>query len=77
MPNSIAEIKELLNSHIGQQVKVKVQAGRKRVKTLSGTLSKTYPAIFIVHLNGEGDDLQRVSYTYADLLTHNVSLIFE
>ena len=77
MPNSIAEIKELLNNRIGQQVVVKVQAGRKRVKTLHGTLSKTYPAIFIVHLDGEGDDLQRVSYTYADLLTHNVSLAFE
>ena len=47
MPNSIAEIKELLNNRIGQQVVVKVQAGRKRVKTLHGTLSKTYPAIFI------------------------------
>ena len=77
MPNSIAEIKELLNARIGQKVMVKVQAGRKRVNTLHGTLSKAYPAIFIVHLNNDGDDLQRVSYTYADLLTHNVSLAFE
>lgn len=77
MPNSIAEIKDLLSSRIGQQVEVKVQAGRKRVKTLHGTLSKTYPAIFIVHLNSDGDGLQRVSYTYADLLTRNVTLAFK
>ncbi len=76
MPNNIAEIKDLLNSRIGQQVEVTVQAGRKRVKTLHGTLSKTYPAIFIVHLD-DSDDLRRVSYTYADLLTHNVVLAFE
>lgn len=76
MPNNIAEIKDLLNSRIGQQVEVTVQAGRKRVKTLHGTLSKTYPAIFIVHLD-DGDDLRRVSYTYADLLTRNVALAFE
>lgn len=77
MPNSIAEIKELLNARIGQKVMVKVRAGRKRVNTLHGTLAKTYPAIFIVHLNSSEDDLQRVSYTYTDLLTHNVSLAFE
>ena len=77
MQNSIADIKEFLTARIGQKVMVKVQAGRKRVNTLHGTLSKTYPAIFIVHLNNDGDDLQRVSYTYADLLTHNVSLAFE
>lgn len=76
MPNSIDEIKELLNARLGQDVTVKVQAGRKRVNTLHGTLSKTYPAIFIVHLN-DGDELQRVSYTYTDLLIHNVSLTFE
>lgn len=77
MPNSITEIKELLNARVGQSVMVKAQAGRKRVNTFHGTLSKTYPAIFIVHLdNGEGS-LQRVSYTYTDLLTHNVSLAFE
>lgn len=77
MPNSIAEIKESLDARVGQRVMVTVQAGRKRVNTLHGTLSKTYPAIFIVHLNNSDDDLQRVSYTYTDLLTHNVSLAFE
>ncbi|MGN1279206.1 MAG: Veg family protein [Limosilactobacillus sp.] len=77
MPNNIPEIKQLLTSRIGQPVEVKVQAGRKRVKTVHGALSKTYPAIFIVHLNGDGDSLQRVSYTYTDLLTQNVSLTFE
>lgn len=77
MPDSIAEIKQHLDDRLGQNVEVKVQAGRKRVETVYGTLSKTYPAVFVVHLNGGQNSLQRVSYSYADLLTKNVSLNFK
>jgi uncharacterized protein Veg len=77
VPDSITEIKQHLDDRLGQNVEVKVQTGRKRVETVYGTLSKTYPAVFVVHLKGGQNSLQRVSYSYADLLTKNVSLNFE
>ena len=76
MPNSITEIKQLLDARVGQKVLVTVQTSRKRVNQVRGTLAQTYPAIFVVHLSDEQDSLQRVSYSYTDLLTKNVALEF-
>lgn len=53
MPNSIVEIKKKLDERIGEHVLVKAQAGRKRITTHHGILSKTYPAVFVIHLNDE------------------------
>lgn len=77
MPNSIVEIKKKLDDRLGEHILVKAQAGRKRITTHHGTLSKTYPAVFVVHLNDEQGSLDRVSYSYTDLLTKNISIAFE
>lgn len=77
MPESIVEIKKELDDRIGQPVLVKAQAGRKRIATHRGILSKTYPAIFVIHLQDDNGSLDRISYSYTDLLTHNISLAFE
>lgn len=77
MPDSIVEIKKKLDDRIGEHVLVKAQAGRKRITTHHGILSKTYPAVFIVHLNDDKGMLDRVSYSYTDLLTRNISIAFD
>lgn len=77
MPKSIAEIKEELEGRIGQRVLVTAQAGRKRVAKHQGVLSKTYPAIFVVHVNEGRGEISRISYSYTDLLTQNISIDFE
>ena len=75
MPNSIVEIKKKLDERIGEHVLVKAQA--KRITTHHGILSKTYPAVFVIHLNDEQGTLDRVSYSYTDLLTRNISIAFD
>lgn len=77
MPESIVEIKKKLDGRIGAHVLVKAQAGRKRIATHHGILSKTYPAVFVIHLNDDEGALQRISYSYTDLLTRNISLAFD
>jgi uncharacterized protein Veg len=78
VPDSIVEIKKKLDDRIGSHVLVKAQAGRKRIATHHGVLSKTYPAVFVIHLNGDDEgSLQRISYSYTDLLTRNISLAFD
>lgn len=77
MPKTILEIKQELEDRIGQRVMVTAQAGRKRVAKHHGILSKTYPAIFVVHVNEGQGEISRVTYSYTDLLTQNISIDFE
>lgn len=77
MPDTIIKIKKKLDDRIGEPVLVKAQAGRKRVATHYGILSKTYPAVFVIHLSDDEGSLERVSYSYTDLLTHNISITFD
>lgn len=39
-------------------------------------LKETYPSVFIVELDQDKHNFERVSYTYADVLTENVHVSF-
>ena len=38
---------------------------------------ETYPSVFIVELDQDKHNFERVSYTYTDVLTENVQVSFE
>lgn len=42
-----------------------------------GVLKETYPSVFIVELDQDKHNFERVSYTYTDVLTENVQVSFE
>ena len=42
-----------------------------------GVLKETYPSVFIVELDQDKHNFERVSYTYTDVLTKNVQVSFE
>ncbi|WKF85292.1 Veg family protein [Lacticaseibacillus pantheris] len=77
MPITLASIKNKLDSKIGEQITVVAQAGRKKVTRRNGILRETFPAIFVVELNQEENDFERVSYSYADLLTKSIEISFD
>ena len=74
---TLNSIKADLDSHIGESLVVVAQAGRKKVTRRRGTLTKTYHAVFVVDLDQEQNNFERVSYSYTDLLTKNIELEFE
>lgn len=76
MPMSLIDIKEKLDSHIGESLVVVAQAGRKKVTRRKGVLTKTYRAVFVVDLDQNQNNFERVSYSYTDLLTKNIELEF-
>lgn len=76
MPNSIATIKHELDDHVGQELTIIAQAGRKRVTRRHGTLKETYPAVFVVDLNQDENSFEHVSYSYADVLTKTIEIEF-
>lgn len=77
MPMSLMAIKEKLDNHLGQELIVIAQAGRKKVIRRKGVLKKTYPAVFVVDLDQQQNNFERVSYSYTDLLTKDIELDFD
>lgn len=76
MPITIASIKHQLDDHLGQSLTVVAQAGRKKVTRRKGTLRETFPAVFVVELDQDENNFERVSYSYTDLLTKTIQLEF-
>lgn len=76
MTVSILSIKEELENKIGSRITLVAQTGRKRQTERSGILSETYPSVFIVNLDQDENAFERVSYSYADILTKSVEVQF-
>ncbi|KRL83330.1 hypothetical protein FC32_GL000579 [Ligilactobacillus apodemi DSM 16634 = JCM 16172] len=51
--------------------------GRKKVTKRHGILRETFPAVFIVELSHEENAVERVSYSYTDVLTNSIVLDFD
>lgn len=73
---TIMEIKKGLEGQIGKRLKLTANGGRRKTISRSGVLSETYPAVFVVELDKEENAFERVSYSYADVLTEAVEINF-
>lgn len=67
-------IREDLNECLGTQLKVKANKGRKIVIENTAVLEETYPHVFVVRVETKTAPCQRVSYSYADIITKTVEL---
>ena len=72
---SLAMIKKLVESNVGQKVKLKANRGRKKSYIKEGIISDTYRNIFTVQVDSGTRTVQTLSYTYSDVLTSNVELV--
>lgn len=73
---TLNEIKKGLESKIGQRLKLTANGGRRKTVIRSGVLSETYPSVFVVELDQDENAFERVSYSYADVLTEAVEINF-
>ena len=71
---TIATIKKDIETHIGDKVTLKANGGRKKVLVNDGVLESAYPSIFVIRL--ESDTQRTVTYSYSDVLTKTVQLVF-
>lgn len=76
MPNELSEIKTYLENRVGEEISVTVQMGRKKKKERKGILKETYRSVFVVDLNQDENDFDRISYSYRDVLTNTIELEF-
>ncbi|WP_170005969.1 biofilm formation stimulator Veg [Bacillus fonticola] len=77
MPKTLADIKQTLDSHLGKKLMLKANGGRRKTIERSGVLAETYPSVFVIELDQDENSFERVSYSYADVLTQTVQLTFE
>nr|WP_207717204.1 Veg family protein [Clostridium acetobutylicum] len=70
----MASIKASIENHVGEKVTLKSNGGRKKIVVNNGVIEKTYPSIFVVRL--ESDTQRTVTYSYSDVLTKSVQIVF-
>ncbi len=73
---TLLEIKQGLEDQIGRRLRLKANRGRRKTIERSGVLAETYPSVFVVELDQDENAFERVSYSYADVLTESVELSF-
>jgi uncharacterized protein Veg len=76
MAKKLTEIKLTLDGNLGRRLKVKANSGRRKTTERFGVLAETYPSVFVVELDQQENAFERVSYSYADILTETVELDF-
>ena len=74
MPKSILDIKNSIDCHLGNRIVPKANGGRKKTIERSG-FKRNISICFIVELDQDKHNFERVSYTYTDVLTENTSFI--
>ncbi len=72
--NKIAAIKKDIENHVGEKVTLKANGGRRKILVNRGIIEKTYPSIFVIRL--ENDTHRTVTYSYSDVLTKTVQLVY-
>ena len=72
--NTLSIIKRDIESHVGEKVVLKANGGRRKVLVNNGILEKTYPSIFVIRL--DSDTQRTVTYSYSDVLTNTVQIVF-
>lgn len=74
MAKTLDEIKQSLKENLGQDVTIKANGGRKKMIERSGHIESVYPCVFTVKLDRDKYPVERMSYSYTDVLTETVQL---
>jgi uncharacterized protein Veg len=72
---TLSSIRKDIEGHIGEKVILRANGGRRKVLVNNGVLESVYPSIFVIRL--ETDTQRTVTYSYSDVLTKTVQLVFK
>jgi uncharacterized protein Veg len=76
MGKTLTDIKKSLDGNLGRRLTLKANGGRRKTIERCGVLAETYPSVFVIELDQDENSFERVSYSYADVLTETVQLTF-
>lgn len=67
---TIDSAKDYVESLVGQNVDLKVNRGRNKIKRYKGVVSEAHPNVFVVKL--DDDVFDRISCTYTDIVCGSI-----
>ncbi len=68
---SLESVKNQINLLKGKEINLKVNEGRKKIKTFNGKVDKVYPSVFSVTILGGG----LKTFSYSDVLCGDVEIL--
>lgn len=71
MAQTLESIREIVCQHKGLEVSYKAANGRRKMEERNGVIKDVYPSLFTVYIESQQST---VSFSYADILTHEVEL---
>lgn len=71
MAQTLETIREVVRQHKGLKISYKAANGRRKMEQRSGVIDEVYPSLFTVYIESQQST---VSFSYADILTHEVEL---
>lgn len=69
----IENIKDELNSHIGDRAIIKCNMGRNKIESYNVIIKKLYNRIFIVEVN-YNNNYQLKSFSYSDIINKTIKI---
>jgi len=73
---NVAKVREAVENNLGKKVKIRSHVGKRKFNITEGVLQETYPSIFLVKVGQSTEEVQLVSYTYTDVITKEVQMMF-
>lgn len=74
--NTLSDIREMLEEHIGSRVEITVNGKRNKTEVFTGVITEVYNSVFVVEIDVDGEQFERHSYNYTDVLTKTIELKF-
>ncbi|MDD2469649.1 MAG: Veg family protein [Bacilli bacterium] len=71
----IEKIKENMEEHIGEEVKIVFNCGRNKTEEFDGVITEMYNFVFVVQLKNEVNEVK--SFTYTDILTQTIEIYYK
>lgn len=71
----IDKIKEDMEGHIGEKVKIIFNGGRNKKEEYEATITELYKFIFVVRVSNETNDVK--TFTYSDVLTQTIEIFYK
>lgn len=76
-PANISKVYNSITANVGKRVQIISNKGRNRYDITEGVISKTYPCVFLIAVEGElAESIKTISYSYTDVLTKDVEVVF-
>ncbi|MFA5407329.1 MAG: Veg family protein [Bacilli bacterium] len=71
----IDKIKEKMENHIGEEVKIVFNGGRNRTEEYKAIITQMYNFVFVVKIKNNINEIK--SFSYSDILTQTVEIYYK